>query len=335
MTAGSILQTLFVAASVGAGSAAAQALTLAGVVSGSSMRMIAETDDAQAGSLGIALGADVTAGFGLTAAVPFAAAQAVGTWGFSDQRFTAQLNANVAANGAFASGVAAHAGTPSVVVQLALSRPMVLRFVASVGVVGSGATPTRGVVDVGDDGVAEVDFTVRAAICSSASEAVVLDLPAGSFPVRLSVEAELPSGVVLGNCLVASATASVLVEPAHVDVTFEGAPCHGGGISATPMLDGESVRFSVGPAYPGAIGLLVLGTSPAQVTLPFTPGCSLLVAPEVVMVASTSSWLVLPLAQLGPVDLVAQGVLWLPTSWWQPSGPPHMASSDRVVLHVR
>jgi hypothetical protein len=329
MTAGSILQTLFVAVSVGAGSAAAQALTLASVVSGSPMRMVAEADDAQAVSPEIALGADVTAGFALTAAVPFSHAQAVGTWGFEDQRFRAQLYANATGNGAVASGVAAHTGTPSVIVQLTLSRPMVLRFVASVGVQSFGVAP-RGVIDVGDDGVAEVDFTSPAGLCELASKTVVLDLPAGSFPVRLSVEADVPSGILPGNCLIASATATLLVEPAHVDVGFEGVPCGGGGISVTPMLDGESVRFFFGEQV-----LLVFGTSPAQVTLPFAPGCSLLVAPDVVMWAPMASWLVLPLAHLGPVDLLAQAVTYRPTMWWQPPGPPHVASSERVVLHVR
>src|SRR5688572_4750000 len=209
MTAGSILSTLFVAVSFGAGSAAAQALTLAGVTSGSPMRMIAEAGDAQAASPEIALGADVTAGFGLSASLWGTNATASGNWSFQDQRFTAQLHASCVANGAVAPGVAAHTGTPSVVVQLALSRPMVLRFVASVGVQSFGAAP-RGIIDVGDDGVAEVDFTSPSGFCDVASKSVVLDLPAGSFPVRLQVEADLPSGIVLGNCLIASATAILL-----------------------------------------------------------------------------------------------------------------------------
>lgn len=333
MTAGSILQTLFVAVSVGAGSAAAQALTLAGVVTGSPLGVTVAAGGATAASPTMVQGVDVTAGLGLSAGLAGVNATASGMWSFMDQRFAAQLYASCAANGAVAPGIAAHTGAPSVVVHLALPQPMVLRFVASVTVAGSEGPPCRGVVDVGDDGRAELDFTARAHGCPSASEGVVLHLPAGSFAVRLQAEADLPSEIVQDKCVIASVTASLLVEPAHVDVTFEGVACAGGGIEATPMLDGTSVRFFVGPTPSGGIGLLAFGTSPAQVTLPFTPGCSLLVVPEVVMVAPAASWLVLPLAGLGPVDLVAQGVVWQPATAWQPE--PRMASSQRVVLHVR
>ncbi|MFY9344191.1 MAG: hypothetical protein WAT39_16995 [Planctomycetota bacterium] len=126
-------------------------------------------------------------------------------------------------------------------------------------------------------------------------------------------------------------TASLEVSAAHVQMEFSGTPC-GAYLSATAMLDGQSVRFGVGP-FASTFGWLVFGLQPAQVTLPLAPSCPLLVVPEVMVAASGMAWTTLPLAHLGPLDLYVQGVMLAPASPWLPNGALH--SSERATLHVR
>jgi hypothetical protein len=277
--------------------------------------------------------ADVTAGLSVTTALLGANANVNATCQRIDQALDCQLWADSVLNGLVTSGLGAGTGQPRILLELTVPRPMPVRFLLrAAAVTGTGMPPPRSVVDIGADGVPELDFFLRDSVCGGAANSFILDLPAGRTAIRLAVDLELPSAAVGNQVVCASALAGMRIEPAHATGSWEGSSC-GTFFDATPMLDGTNVRFWVGLPYTGSLGVLVLGTAPAAATLPQAPWCSLLVSPDVVLPMAPTSATLLPLGALALDEVFAQGLVWAPGTPWQPG--PHLYASSRLRMQLR
>ncbi len=271
---------------------------------------------------------NVLAGLNSSCSVVGATGSVFGQFTVSDQSLQVLFSADCSRNDVRGCGVST--GAPSVLVNLSVPRPMPVRLrfnafaIASVGV----TAPTAR-VDVGNDGSAEIDFVAQPGVCGNTSKELVVDLPAGLVAIRLDVRADIQASAVGAHCQ--SAAVNLVVEPAHVEVQMGSASC-GASLDATPMLDGSNVRFYVGPSYPSTPVFLVFGMQPTTSTLPLAPFCPLLVDPLVVLPIAPMAWTSLPLASLGPIELLVQGVTVQPPGPWVVGG---LLTTPRATLTVR
>jgi hypothetical protein len=159
-----------------------------------------------------------------------------------------------------------------------------------------------------------------------------VDLPAGVVRVRMQVEASLPVAAVGRECVIANAVASFRIEPGHAELTYGSAACDGW-LEGFPMWDGESMSLYAGPSRVGGVSCLVFGVQPTHLPLPLGAICPLAVDPLVVLPASGTTFTVVPVGRLGPVDLLVQGLVLQPSSPW--SAEPRLSASApaRLVVH--
>ncbi len=278
---------------------------------------------------GPAAGANVLAGFATTAHAVGAFAEVSGQFTVSDQSLHAFFSASSNRNAMPGCGVLT--GAPSLVVNVSVPRAMPVRlrldnFVIS----GFGAPAPTTRIDVGNDGSADIEVRATPGQCGLISKELVIDVPEGLVPIRIDLAADIPATVAGSHCV--SSGVGLAIEPAHVQVQMETAWC-GATLEATPMLDGVNVRVYVGPSYPATSVFLVFGTQPTNVILPFGPNCPLLVDPIVVLPIAPMAYTSLPLAGLGPIDLLVQGVMLQPANpWLLASG---VLTSQRGTLSVR
>jgi hypothetical protein len=211
-------------------------------------------------------------------------------------------------------GCGALTGSPSVVVNVSVPHAMPVRLRFSTFVIASLGTPVpTSRIDVLNDGIPELEFRATPGQCGLIGNELVVNLPAGIVPIRIDVTADIPATVGGSHCV--SSGVSLAIEPARVQVQMESAWC-GATLEATPLLDGVNVRFYVGPSYPASTVFLVFGTQPTNVILPFGPNCPLLVDPIVVLPIAPMAYTSLPLAALGPIELLVQGVMLQPANPW-------------------
>lgn len=280
---------------------------------------------------GLPARADVTAGFSVQSSGAAGTANVSGSLVWHDQALHCMLSANCLV-GAGVPGASATVGQPSVIVELSVPRAMVVRFATRAATITGPGTPSfRGVVDVAADGQPELDFVSRPGASGSLARTIELALPPGRLAIRLAVDLALPGAAVGRSNQFSCMFAQVIVEPAHATIESQGSGC-GAAIEATPMLDGTNVRFGVFGGSWSPAAWLVLGPSPAAVTLPISPACPLLVTPDVVLPISPSTRTLLPLALLGPIELFAQGVVLRSPTPWDPA--PQLLTSSRLRLQL-
>lgn len=273
-------------------------------------------------------GTNVLAGFNSSCSVAGASGAVSGQFTVSDQTLNAVVSA-ACVRGLLRGGEVLTHG-PSFVIHLAVPRAMPVRLRWTGFVIASlGAPAPTARVDIGNDGSAEIDFTAQPGVCVPVGKDLVVDLPAGLVPIRIDLQADLPATVTGSLCQ--SIGTNLTIEPAHVEVRMESAGC-GASLDATPMLDGATVRFYVGPSDPSTPVCLVFGTQPTTSALPLAPFCPLLVDPLVVLPIAPMAWTSLPLASLGPIELLVQGVTLRPPSPWLVSG---LLTTPRGTLTVR
>lgn len=312
-------------------SQAPQELQLVRALTAEPLTLTAGTDAGQAAPAGLAAGAEVTSGFALASSAFCTDASVQFTQGVQNHVFTARLDGSLSAVTLVAPGAAASLGRVALRIEWKVPQPMRLRFALSIDLASSpGTSPMSGEIDLHADGRPELRLTSAPGTCGSDSAACILEVPAGMLEIGLVLTGDIPA-TDNATCLSQWGNVQVTIQPAHVELAYEGSPC-GGSLYAEPLLDGESVRFFTGTPFWGGVGLLVLGGAPASSPLaPWSP-CSLLVTPDVVLTVSLQSPVDLPLARLGSGHLHAQGVLLHPPSWSNPLAQAN--STQRLVISL-
>lgn len=309
-----------------------QELQLVRAVAAEAIALKASTLAERAVPAGLPANAEVTSGLWLDSSAFCADASVQLAHDVQNHVATARLIGSLGAIPAIAPGATASIGRVALRLEWKAPRPMRLRFGLSIDVAASPLTsPMHGEIDLFADGHPDLQFTTAPGTCGSDAASQILEVPAGTFEVGLVLTGDLPA-VDAPTCLGQWGTVQVTIQPAHVEIDYEGLPC-GGSINTESLLDGESVRFYVGPQAWGGAALLVLGVAPTSLPIvPFAP-CSLLVTPEVVLTVPYLTALDLPLARLGRGRLYAQGLLLQPPSWFSPTA--QVKSSNRLVLSIQ
>lgn len=293
------------------------------------VRLTAATDSGQAAPAGLAAGTDVSVGFALASSAFCADASLDFTHVVQNHIVTARLAGVLGAIPAIAPGATASLGRVALRLQWQVPQPMRLRFGLSVDIATSpGTSPMIGEIDLLADGRPDLRLAPAPGVCGYDSASLLLDVPAGRLEIGLLLTGDIPA-IDVPTCLAQWGAVQVTIQPAHVELTYEGVPC-GGSLYAEPLLDGESVRFFTGTPFWGGVGLLVLGGAPVAWPLAPWSSCSLLVTPDVVLPVSFQSPVELPLARLGSGHLYAQGILLHPPTWSTPLAQAN--STQRLVI---
>jgi hypothetical protein len=322
--------SMLLAATIACAQGAPHALQLQSVQTGSPATVSASCSQG-ASSDRIGAGVDVANGLLLQATNAGSEVALSAFCEFSDQRFSAQFSANGLTNNMSDPAAAASAGPAKLVVTLMLPQSMRLKFGMNSASIAAQGTPSQSAsVDIGDDASPELVFVSRPGVCDNLDRTIELDVPAGKLVISFTIALHMPLTPACRFNRFACVFGSLSIEPAHVEVTPIGQAC-GGTMEVTPLLDGEGVRFYGGPMQLGGFSCIVLGTAPTHVQLPFSLGCSLLVSPELVVAQPIGNYLVLPITHLGPMDLYAQAVVWMPQWLWQPA---QFVASGHSLLRV-
>jgi hypothetical protein len=223
-------------------------------------------------------------------------------------------------------------GRQSILVELHAAQPMKIRARLAGQVYSIPGSPAgRAEIDIDNDGAIEFEMKVRDGTFSNKEDFVVLELPAGTTPVLMTIELDLvPESV--GAWLQTGLLTSIRIEPAHADFANEGTSCGWTTLHPTPLLDGESVEFFIGSSGPGDLYFLVLGTQRLEATLPLLPNCPLLVTPDIVLTAPVQPMPNVSLGALGPGELFAQGLVLRTVGY--PFWPEGLFSSQRMVITI-
>lgn len=202
-----------------------------------------------------------------------------------------------------------------------------LSFHASV-IACSSAPTGRAWVDIDNDGTIDLQATPGATLFGFANQNLILAMPAGTTELVLGTELDLPAIKTLGRAN--ETMAGFSIQPAHATVTWEGTGC-GAQLDAVPMLNGD-VRFWVAGQQLGDLPFLVFGSNRHTQPFPITPGCNLLVTPDIIKPMTAWSYEHVPLSGLSG-QLFVQGAILRPQAIFLSSAG--LFATQRVAMTLQ
>lgn len=230
------------------------------------------------------------------------------------------------------AGAAAGLGRVELLVELTLQEPLTIEISWFAWMISCANAPGGfASIDIGNDGSVELVVETKPSSFTNAGDSRLFRMPAGTTPVLLTAELNLPAVAdPLGR--VAEVITGISIKPTHANIRWEGPQCQSA-LRAHSLLDGETVSFWADNKQLGDLPLLVFGHDRASLTLPVTPNCQLLVTPDVIVPMAYWSYTSLPLGALGPGELFVQGVILRPQQ--AALSPIRVLTTQRGAVELR